>query len=123
MDPYGLCAEENTSGNWEQVKGGIKGIAWGVAQILGGLSITQFDSPAPGPLDVIGAGIAVNGTGDVMLGYADVVGGLMGVDTSDVPDSFINATGDSILGNDEAGDVIENIYNTGFDCIHGTSKP
>ena len=65
-----------------QVRDGIEGMLWGAFQFLGGGLLTQGDSPMIGPMNVIGAGIAVKGIGDMGLGYADLLGGLTGTDNS-----------------------------------------
>jgi len=125
IDPYGLCAEsgDSWSPDWGEVGDGVGQMLWGAFQFVGGAALTQGDSPAPGPLDVLGAGIAINGVGDMGLGYAHFLGGLTGTDTTEVPNSMINATINAFTGSDEAGDIAEGIYNSGADHFLGTSPP
>ncbi len=51
MDPLGLCASDKAGGNPRL----------GEILLSAGLVITQLDSPAPGPADIIGAGVVIVG--------------------------------------------------------------
>jgi hypothetical protein len=107
--------------DWSAVGQGVGGMSKATVQILVGVAVTQGDSAWPGPLDLVGAGIVVEGAGDMSLNYGIFIGGIMGIDTSDIPDDFANAAVDVITGNDEAGDVTQQVIDFGVDGLRETN--
>ncbi len=74
-----------------------------VVQRIGG-ALAAGDGPLPF-LDILGAGLAIDGIADITLNYGQLLGALTGTDMSDVPIDFTDMAVDGITGNDEVGDV------------------
>ena len=111
IDPFGLTDSDaevaNNEPNWDLVKEGLQGMAEGAAQVAAGAALTQADSILPGPMDVIGAVIVVEGAGDIALNYGKTVEGFVGVEDSNIPGDLLNDTVDALSGNDSLGDLVE----------------
>ncbi len=118
-----MALNEKSGGSgrdWGEVGRGTGGMLKGGVQIIVGAAVTQGDTVVPGPLDIVGAAIVVEGIGDVALNYGIALGGLTGTDTSDIPDDFANAAVDVITGKDEAGAAAQQIFDAGVDGFKET---
>ncbi len=112
VDPYGLCAEGGWNPDWDSVKNGVEPLFWGSVKIRIGAGTVALGAviPVDGPvIELAGAGLVLNGIGDTLLGGAHILGGLMGLDMSDVPDNFANMVGTGLTGSDDVGDLFERI--------------
>ncbi|MDA3834128.1 MAG: hypothetical protein PF495_12100 [Spirochaetales bacterium] len=104
----------------EQIVGGIGRMLYGAVQIVGGYG---FAVETAGFGSFVGAGIATKGFGDLGLGYAHVLGGIMDLDTSDVPSSMVEAVGTAFSGSEEVGDGLDKVYDTGVGFLLKTPTP
>jgi len=102
-DPLGLC-EKGWDPDWGAAGNALANMMKGLLQTALGGALAAGDGPLPF-LDILGAGLAIDGIGDIALNYGHLLGALMGTDMSDVPTDFTDMAVDGITGNDEAGDV------------------
>ena len=88
-----LQTKDNSNNIESQDKSGDNLVKSGVSLILTGLVTTQVDSPAPGPADVIGVGIAAAGT-------AMAVVGVISQEINDTKAYLSKKEGDDLFGNE-----------------------
>ncbi len=109
VDPLGLAATDSAATGLNDIEIGkrLLNIGKSIFQVVGGAILTQLDSPVIGLLDVAGGLAVADGISDIILNYGAIVSELVGLNSDDIPEDLLNEVGDTVTGNDQTGDRLE----------------